>query len=65
VHEALDAAGDRLADEGVLVLERATRRDPDVPPRLTRTRDVKAGDSTLTLFSAGTRGLPERLDGVP
>ena len=50
VREALDAAADRLGPDGVLVLERATRRDPDLPPGLTRTRDVKSGDSTLTFI---------------
>jgi 16S rRNA (guanine(966)-N(2))-methyltransferase RsmD len=39
-----------LARDGVLVLERATRRDPGSPAGLTRTRDVKSGDSTLTFF---------------
>jgi hypothetical protein len=34
----------------LLVLERATRRDPDFPATLTRVRDVKSGDSTLTFF---------------
>jgi hypothetical protein len=33
------------------VLERATRYDPPVPARLTRTRDVKSGDSTLTFYT--------------
>ena len=55
VREALGAAADRLADAGVLVLERATRRDPDLPPGLTRTRDVKSGDSTLTFCLAEQR----------
>jgi len=38
------------------VLERATRREPDVPASLTRVRDVVSGDSTLTFLkrSAGT-----------
>jgi 16S rRNA (guanine966-N2)-methyltransferase len=46
----LDAASERLAPGGLLVLERATRREPDVPPALTRLRDVKSGDSTLTFL---------------
>ena len=50
VADALAAAAARLADEGILVLERATRREPDVPHALTRVRDVKSGDSTLTLM---------------
>ena len=51
VRDALDAAADRLADDGLLVLERATRREPDVSARLTRVRDVKSGDSTLTFMT--------------
>jgi 16S rRNA (guanine966-N2)-methyltransferase len=50
VSPTLEAAAARLAAEGLLVLERATRREPDVPPALTRVRDVKSGDSTLTLM---------------
>ena len=53
VGEALQAAAGRLAPGGVLVLERATRREPAVPPPLTRTRDVKSGDSTLTFYTMG------------
>ncbi len=51
VSEALAAAAQRLARGGVLVLERATRRNPDAPPSLIRTRDVKSGDSTLTFYT--------------
>jgi 16S rRNA (guanine966-N2)-methyltransferase len=54
VADALAAAAGRLADGGVLVLERAARREPDVPAALVRTRDVKSGDSTLT-FMTGQR----------
>lgn len=50
VSPTLEAAAARLSAEGLLVLERATRREPDVPATLTRVRDVKSGDSTLTLF---------------
>ncbi|HEY6360276.1 MAG TPA: 16S rRNA (guanine(966)-N(2))-methyltransferase RsmD [Vicinamibacterales bacterium] len=50
VAEALAAAAARLASAGVLVLERATRREADVPDALTRVRDVKSGDSTLTFM---------------
>jgi 16S rRNA (guanine966-N2)-methyltransferase len=49
--EALDAAAQRLAPDGILVLERATRRNPDAPASLARTRDVKSGDSTLTFYT--------------
>jgi 16S rRNA (guanine(966)-N(2))-methyltransferase RsmD len=48
--DALDAAAAHLAGDGVLVLERATRRQPDAPPSLARVRDVTSGDSTLTFF---------------
>ena len=51
VAPALEAAADRLAPGGLVVLERATRREPDVPPRLARVRDVKSGDSTLTFMT--------------
>jgi 16S rRNA (guanine966-N2)-methyltransferase len=50
VRAALDAAAGRLARAGLVVLERATRRDPDVPAGLTRIRDVTSGDSTLTFL---------------
>ena len=52
---ALDAAAGALAPGGIVVLERATRREPDVPDSLTRVRDVKSGDSTLTFL---VRRLP-------
>ena len=51
VMPVLEAAADRLREDGLVVLERATRRDPDVPPRLARTRDVTSGDSTLTFMT--------------
>ncbi len=51
VTQALDAAAPVLATDGVLVLERATRREPAAPPALARVRDVKSGDSTLTFFA--------------
>jgi 16S rRNA (guanine(966)-N(2))-methyltransferase RsmD len=50
VHSVLDRAAGLLASDGVLVLERATRVEPDVPSTLARVRDVKSGDSTLTMF---------------
>ena len=49
--DALDAAAKALAPGGLVVLERATRREPDVPASLARVRDVKSGDSTLTFFT--------------
>jgi 16S rRNA (guanine966-N2)-methyltransferase len=48
--DALDAAARAVAPGGVIVLERATRREPEVPASLERVRDVKSGDSTLTFF---------------
>jgi 16S rRNA (guanine(966)-N(2))-methyltransferase RsmD len=50
IHDVLGAAACVLQPDGLLVLERATRREPDVPRALERTRDVKSGDSTLTFF---------------
>ena len=48
---ALEAAAAVLGPDGLVVLERATRREPDVPAALTRVRDVKSGDSTLTFMT--------------
>jgi 16S rRNA (guanine966-N2)-methyltransferase len=50
VHSVLDRAASLLSPDGLLVLERATRVEPDVPPALARVRDVRSGDSTLTMF---------------
>jgi 16S rRNA G966 N2-methylase RsmD len=50
VSPTLEAAVACLSADGLLVLERATRREPDVPSTLRRVRDVKSGDSTLTFF---------------
>ena len=49
--EALDAAAAALAPGGLVILERATRREPPVPGALARVRDVASGDSTLTFFA--------------
>jgi len=51
VVDVLAASAPRLAGGGVLVLERATRREPEVPEALARVRDVKSGDSTLTFMT--------------
>jgi 16S rRNA (guanine966-N2)-methyltransferase len=48
---ALDAAAGHVARDGLVVLERATRREPAEPVALRRVRDVKSGDSTLTMFA--------------
>jgi 16S rRNA (guanine966-N2)-methyltransferase len=50
VPDALDAAARVLDPGGLLILERATRREPQVPRSVMRVRDVKSGDSTLTFF---------------
>jgi len=49
VTHTLAASAERLAPGGLLVLERARRREPAIPPPLERIRDVASGDSTLTL----------------
>jgi 16S rRNA (guanine(966)-N(2))-methyltransferase RsmD len=51
VSAVLDAAARRLAGNGLVVLERATRRELEEPAALQRTRDVKSGDSTLSIFA--------------
>ena len=61
IGKALAAGAECLVPGGVLVLERATRSEPDVPATLVRLRDIKSGDSTLTLFArtADARPAPE------
>ena len=62
VREALDRAANLISPGGLVVLERATRRHPDVPSSLERVRDVRSGDSTLTMFrAAASIAPPERL----
>src|SRR5436190_6011821 len=53
VSDALDAAARRLAVDGLIVLERATRREPVATAALKRVRDVKSGDSSLTFYTRG------------
>jgi 16S rRNA (guanine966-N2)-methyltransferase len=62
VHDVLDVSAARLAQGGLIVLERATRREPEIPASLARMRDVVSGDSTLTFLAsrAGTERLPEQ-----
>ena len=57
----LAAAAGCVCPDGLVVLERATRRVPDVPARLVPVRDVRAGDSTLTVLAprAGATGPRE------
>ena len=48
----LAAAGDVIARDGILVLEHARkRRPPETAGHLVRTREVGAGDSTLTFYA--------------
>ena len=47
----LESAGRRLNAGGLLIVERASRREPVVPASLVRVRDVKSGDSALTFFT--------------
>ena len=48
--ETLHEAARRAAGEGLIVLERSSRREPALPPGLERVRDVVAGDSALTFL---------------
>ena len=59
--DALEAARPLLSEGGVMVLERATRRPPPVPDGLTQLRDIRSGDSTLTMLAtiAGADDPPE------
>jgi 16S rRNA (guanine966-N2)-methyltransferase len=51
VTDVLAAAGEHIASNGVVVLERGRRRRaPDATGRLGRSRDVAAGDSALTFY---------------
>lgn len=58
LEEILRQAARLLSPGGLLVLERATRLQPDVPSVLERVRDVRAGDSTLTMFRTATPPHP-------
>ena len=49
--EVLEAAASHLEPGGMLVLERATRRPPDVSAPLVTVREVRSGDSTLTFLA--------------
>jgi 16S rRNA (guanine966-N2)-methyltransferase len=51
VGEVLDALHACLSPDGLIVLERASKREPDIPASLVRIRDVKSGDSTLTFLA--------------
>jgi 16S rRNA (guanine966-N2)-methyltransferase len=49
--EVLDASARALANGGLVVLEHATRREPEPVASLEPMRRVKSGDSTLTFFA--------------
>ena len=51
LRDALDAAAGCLSGGGLVVLERATRRDVEAPASLARVRDLRSGDSTLTFYT--------------
>jgi 16S rRNA (guanine966-N2)-methyltransferase len=59
LRDALDAAAGCLSERGMLVLERATRREPDDVRSLKRVRDLRAGDSTLTFYALAANGEHE------
>jgi 16S rRNA (guanine(966)-N(2))-methyltransferase RsmD len=60
VRAALEAAARHLAGDGLIVLEHASRREPDEPAAVQRVRDVKSGDSTLSFFTGRDSGLGTR-----
>ena len=47
----LAVAARLLTTDGLLIVERATRRDVEIPESLVRVRDVRSGDSTLTFLT--------------
>jgi 16S rRNA G966 N2-methylase RsmD len=56
---AVEAAAGRLAAGGVLALEHASRRSvPARAGRLAVSRQVKAGDSTVTIYREAPEGAP-------
>lgn len=50
VTRTLEAAAGAIAAKGLVVLEHASRRAPNVPPVLGVVRNIASGDSTLTLL---------------
>ena len=55
----VDAAADRMAQGGVLVLEHASRRQPPERARgFAAVRHVKAGDSTVTFYREAPEHAP-------
>lgn len=51
VTQVLEVVVSHVTADGLLVLERASRREFVVPDSLRRVRDATSGDSTLTFFS--------------
>jgi 16S rRNA (guanine966-N2)-methyltransferase len=47
----LAVAARLLTMDGLVIVERATRRDVEIPESLVRVRDVRSGDSTLTFLT--------------
>jgi 16S rRNA (guanine966-N2)-methyltransferase len=58
----LEAAAGCLAPGGLIVLERATRTEPQVPASLRRVRDIRSGDSSLTVLARAEPGTPPRAE---
>ena len=54
VDAVLTVAARAVTSDGLVVLERATRREPATPAALERVRDVASGDSTLSFFRLTT-----------
>ena len=51
-HEALPHVGDIVKPDGVVILEHARKSEaPPLAGRLTRVRELKSGDSTLTFYT--------------
>jgi len=51
-HDALPHVGDIVKPDGVVILEHARKsQPPPAPGRLTRTRELKSGDSALTFYT--------------
>src|SRR3954468_1784067 len=52
IQDALQHVGEIVKPDGVVVLEHARKSEPPVAPGcLMRTREVRSGDSTLTLYA--------------
>jgi len=49
--DVLASCAPLVRPDGVIILEHATRRPPEVPGTLRRVRDLRSGDSTLTFLA--------------